>query len=199
MRFPKSWLSVLFVPALLACDGQQAQAPAVTAATPQSSVPATPAEELRPAPVTPLAEIPESVQAAKDSTDVACYVDTLNGAGASGQGTRRSLQRSDGFNLQGWAVDRTESAGAPQPPVLIVLTPEGADGKAIAFNATRHARPDVSAAPEFASIRPESAGVMLDARMDGVEPGTYRLQYVIGEGATARRCDMSALWTIELT
>lgn len=191
--------AALLFAGLPACTEKNDSAPSVTAGSGASAAPviADPTSAPQAPKIEPLDVIPAWADSASVNDAVACYADSLNGEGGAAEGAHRTVSAEQGFSLMGWAIDKSMASGVKAPPVLIKLKPV-AQGESYAFQAMRHDRPDVSAAAEFAALRPADAGVLLDANIQTVAPGMYQLQYVVNEGADAKLCDMGAPWQIEV-
>lgn len=175
-------------------DGPTIEPGASTSGPADTSEPSAP-----PAPVLDraLEAVPAWVDALQPASGVQCYADKVNDQGGAGEGDQqRTFKTGTPFVLMGWSVDTSLPAGAAQPEIMVVL--KGTSAK-YAFKAARHDRPDVSAAPEFSGKAPKSVGVMLNATLQGVSPGPYRVQYILGEGASAKLCELGAPWHIAVT
>ncbi|TAN09753.1 MAG: hypothetical protein EPN37_18935 [Chitinophagaceae bacterium] len=148
---------------------------------------------------TPLGEVPSWASSAAIASDLACYGDTLNGKGGSQPGGVRRIASGKTMAFSGWAVDKSLPAGSSQAPALFVLTPRNGDGKALYFQANRNERQDVTAAAQFAAIKPAMAGVTVNAATSGLPLGAYQAEVVVGEGSVGKKCSLGPSWIIEIT
>lgn len=177
------------------CEKDISDKPTISpsAATGQSTAAAPPAAA---APAPALAKslpAPDWVGGLAPASGVQCYADKVNDQGGAAEGEHRTFKVGEPFTLLGWSVDTSLPANSTQPDVMVVL--KGADVR-YAFNATRHDRPDVSNAAEFASKAPQNVGVMLNGSLADVRAGSYELQYVLGEGSAAKLCELGSPWNL---
>lgn len=195
----KGALSALSLALLAACSGEQPSGPSVQA--PASTVPETaaPAASAKPVGVARLDPAPEWASAAQTDPTLICYGDTVNGQGGAAEGEHRQVAIGTTLEFSGWAVDKTAPAGTEQPPVIFKLSPVEGATTAYYYSAKRNERPDVTAAPIFASVQPKAAGLMVAATTDGISPGLYQVEYVVGEGAAAKLCSPGTPWVLQLT
>lgn len=185
--------------ALAGCQKGDSDAPTISANAPAAGDPgaATPVAAA-PAPVLTkaMATVPAWVGELHAADGVKCYADKVNDQGGAGKGEHRSFKSGERFTLLGWSVDTSLPPNSVQPTIMVVLKSATAR---YAFPALRHDRPDVSSAAEFKGQLPKNVGVMLDASLEGVPAGSYQLEYVLGEGSSAKLCDLGAPWSILVT
>ena len=179
---------------LAACQKDQADAPTLSAETPASNPESTAASA--PPLTKAMTTAPDWVTSLQPADALKCYADKVNDEGGAAEGSHRTFKSGGPFSLLGWSVDTSLPAGSTQPGVIVLLKGTAAQ---YAFPALRHDRPDVAAAPEFSAQAPKEVGVMLNGTLEGVEPGNYAVQFVVGDGAAAKLCDLGAPWNVVVT
>lgn len=192
----KKVLAFMATAALLAAC-QKTETPAITADGSVGNVDqAAPAALPAPVGVAAEASVPAWASASVVDDKLKCYLDLMNNEGGAGEGKpHRQLKIGTPADLSGWAIDPAKSGD--QSAAYVVFNPQQG-GDSYYYRANRNERPDVAAAPEFASIKPTKAGVTVVAATNGMKPGLYQIEYVIGGEAAARRCSVGAPWVVSL-
>lgn len=195
----KGAFTALSLSLLIACSSEEPSQPSVQAPGPTSPEAAAPAAPAKPDLVARMDPAPEWASAAQTDSTLMCYGDLLNDLGGAAEGQHLQVAIGTPLQFSGWAVDKTAPADSEQPPVIFKLSPVEGAAAAYYYPAKRHERPDVTAAPSLASVRPKAAGLMLAASTDGISPGLYQVEYVVGEGADAKLCSPGTPWVLQLT
>lgn len=195
----KGAFTALSLSLLVACSSEQPSQPSVQAPASTAPETAAPAAPAKPDLVARLDPAPEWASAAQTDPTLMCYGDTLNGQGGAAEGQHLQVAIGTTLEFSGWAVDKMAPAGTEQPPVIFKLSPVEGVTTSYYYPAKRHERPDVTAAPILASVKPKAAGLMLAANTDGISPGLYQVEYVVGEGAAAKLCSPGTPWVLQLT
>lgn len=149
--------------------------------------------------VSPMGEVPVWASDATVDPSLVCYGDTLNNHGGLPAGSVHKVTSGESLAFSGWAVDKSLPAGSSQAPALFIMEPQSEGGKAQYFQANRNERQDVTAASQFAAIKPAMAGVTLNAGTSGVPVGTYQVEFVVGGAPAAKKCSLGPTWIVDIT